>query len=74
MTALAHKLAAFEIRDGDAAAYENASTHRLVLRATEDGWSLIAPGGQVVFRGFGLESRRQCLQFARDHGVLSVTG
>ena len=45
---------------------------RYSLRATEDGWSLLAPTGQVVFRGFGLASRRACLEFARDSGVLAV--
>ncbi len=44
------------------------------LRATEDGWSLMARDGKVVFRGFGLAGRRQCLQFAHQLGVLAVVG
>jgi hypothetical protein len=47
---------------------------RLTLRASDDGWSLIAPDGRVVFRGFGLASRRECLRYAHDLGVLAVFG
>jgi hypothetical protein len=45
---------------------------RLWLRATGDGWSLVDSNGDVVFRGVGRASRRQCLEFAREHGVLTV--
>lgn len=45
---------------------------RFILRATGDGWSLLGPGGDVVFHGLGRRGRHECLQFARDHGVLSV--
>lgn len=47
---------------------------RLKLRPTEDGWSLIAADGRIVYRGFGLKARRECLEFARDHGVPAVFG
>jgi hypothetical protein len=44
----------------------------LVLRATEDGWSLLAPDGAVVFSALGVRARHECLAYARDHGSLSV--
>jgi hypothetical protein len=46
--------------------------HRLILRCTEDGWVLLSHDGQIVFHGVGLPGRQQCLEFARDHGVVSV--
>ena len=42
------------------------ATFRLSLRATEDGWTLMAPDGETVFEGLGIAGRRQCLEFARD--------
>ncbi len=72
MSAIAHKPAAFEMRGGPEALTHAAANHRYSLRATEDGWSLLGPSGEVVFRGFGLASRRACLEFARDAGVLAV--
>jgi hypothetical protein len=73
MTALASHPTAFTLRAGDEDCRIAPGT-RLALRATEDGWSLIAPDGQLVFRGMGLAARRQCLLYARAHGVLAVTG
>jgi hypothetical protein len=58
-------------RDRDVAR-RAAAGRRFSLRASEDGWSLLAPNGEVVYRGFGLASRRQCLEFARELGVLAV--
>jgi hypothetical protein len=72
MTSIAHKPAAFELRVREEAHSRDAPASRLSLRATEDGWSLVADDGQVVFRGFGLAGRRRCLEFARDQGVLVV--
>lgn len=75
MSAISHRPAAFELRtrvekrERDA----GAATQRLSLRATGDGWSLLAPNGQVLFRGFGLAGRRQCLEFARRLGALTVS-
>ncbi len=45
---------------------------RLILRATSDGWALLAENGAVVFRRAGGGARPACLAFARDHGVLSI--
>jgi hypothetical protein len=67
MTAIADRPAAIEVRLDHVG-----SVQTLSLRATGDGWSLLAPDGEVVFRGFGLAGRRQCLQFARRLGVLAV--
>jgi hypothetical protein len=74
MTALAHRLAAFEVRSSGQANSRDTATRRLVLRATDDGWSLITVDGEVVFRGLGLRARRECLEFARKLGVLAVHG
>jgi hypothetical protein len=71
MTALARTPAAFEIRGG-AAVLAAARPERFILRPTGDGWSLLGPGGEVVCHGLGRRGRHECLQFARDRGVLSV--
>jgi len=42
----------------------------LSLRATVDGWSLLAPDGEMVFRCSGDGARRRCLELARDFSVL----
>ena len=44
----------------------------LVLRPTQDGWALLGPDGEVVFHGHGVAGRHQCLEFAHDHGAISV--
>ncbi len=73
MSALAHNLAAFELRSGrEQSLSSRTGSVGYSLRATEDGWSLLAPSGDVVFRGLGLSSRRQCLEFAHQLGVLAV--
>lgn len=72
MPAIAHKSAAFEMRGGRHELARAVANQRCSLRATDDGWSLLAPSGAVVFRGCGLASRRACLEFARDSGVLAV--
>jgi len=46
-------------------------TH-LTLRATTDGCALIDAEGNVVFYADGLSGRRECLRYARDHGVLAL--
>ncbi len=68
MNALAHKPAAFEVRLGD----KPATGRRLILLPTEDGWSLVGANGELAFRGLGTSGRRECLEFAREHGVLWV--
>ena len=70
MTALASSPTAFEIRG--AAVSAGARPQRLLLRPTGDGWSLIGPAGELVHHGRGRRGRHECLQFARDRGVLSV--
>ena len=64
--------AAFEVRSGRRSWPRDDSAERLYLRATEDGWSLLNSAGEVLFRGFGLDGRRQCLEFAREIGILMV--
>jgi len=70
MTALAPRLTAFEIHGAALAADERPD--RLFLRATGDGWALLGPGGELIYRGLGRRGRHECLQFAADRGVLSV--
>jgi hypothetical protein len=72
MTALAHNPLAVEVRRQSRASDHARGTTQLRLRATGDGWSLIDADGAMVFRGFGLGGRRECLEFARRHGVLAV--
>jgi hypothetical protein len=74
MSATAHRREAFELRLDPDPYRHDPSAQRLSLRATGDGWSLLAPDGAVVFRGFGLAGRRQCLEFAANRGVLAVLG
>jgi len=68
MTAVAHRPTAVVVR-GDR---RMLAVRRFSIRASEDGWSLLAPNGEVVYRGFGLASRRECLEFAHEIGVLAV--
>jgi hypothetical protein len=70
MATVASTPTAFEIRGASVTAGEYPD--RLVLRATGDGWSLIGPGGEVVYHALGRNGRHACLQFAREQGVLSV--
>ncbi len=64
--------AAIELHTSHPAAVHRRAASQLLLRPTEDGWSLLTPDGDLVLRGFGLGSRRQCLQYARSIGVLTV--
>jgi hypothetical protein len=72
MTSVAHHPAAFAVHVDRDPRLRDESDGRLYLRATGDGWSLLNPAGEVLFRGFGLAGRRQCLEFARANGVLAV--
>lgn len=45
----------------------------LKLRATREGWSLIGPGDEVVFHATGRQARQECLEFARERGVLALS-
>ena len=72
MSALAHRPAAFAIRMANQRDASHTATDTLTLRPTGDGWALLGSGGDVVFRALGLGGRRQCLEFARAHGVVAV--
>jgi hypothetical protein len=48
------------------------AVRQLTLRATEGGWSMLDSSGAVVFRRSGPAGRRECLEFARARGVLSI--
>jgi hypothetical protein len=73
MTALADNTIEFALRRGREGAQGAAAIQRCSLRATEDGWSLLAPSGKIIFRGLGHDSRGECLRQARKLGVLAVT-
>jgi hypothetical protein len=48
------------------------AARQLTLRATASGWSMLDSGGAVVVRRQGAAGRRECLEFARALGVLSI--
>jgi hypothetical protein len=62
----------FEIRTFNGVRGEVQSRVRLRLLPSGDGWSLVGPDGELVFQALGTGGRRQCLEFARAHGVLAV--
>jgi hypothetical protein len=68
MNTLVHKPTALEVPTGE----RPGNGRHLILLRTEDGWSLVGPNGELAFRGFGTGGRRQCLEFARERGVLWV--
>jgi hypothetical protein len=70
MAASAPRPAACELRGGDQAGVR--ATGRLLLRPSEDGWSLITQQGELVFRGHGLDSRQRALELAYERGALVV--
>jgi hypothetical protein len=74
MIAAAPEPAAFEVRVRDYARQRTGPAPRVSIWATEDGYALIASDGTVLFRGLGRGGRRQCLEYAREHGVLVVYG
>ncbi|MBV8733644.1 MAG: hypothetical protein JO321_02635 [Solirubrobacterales bacterium] len=45
----------------------------LKLRATSDGWALVGQDDEVVFLATGPRARQECLEFAREHGVLALS-
>jgi hypothetical protein len=53
------------------AAQSTAGGH-LLLRTSEDGWSLLTPQGELVFRARGLDARRRSLEAAYERGALAV--
>jgi hypothetical protein len=55
-----------------AADLQSAAGGCLLLRPTGDGWSLMTPDGEVIYRGFGLDSRRRCLELAVERGAATV--
>ena len=72
MSAIAHKPAAFALRLAKRPNVETATPGYLRLRPSQDGWSLISNAGDVVFHGLGPRGRRECLEYARAHGIVAV--
>jgi hypothetical protein len=72
MIATAPHPAAFEVRSRDYARERTGTASRVSIWATEDGYSLLASDGTVLFRALGRGGRHQCLEYAREHGVLVV--
>lgn len=50
-----------------------APTLRLTLRATPCGCALIGPHGEIIFHADGVAGRRECLEFARERGVIALS-
>jgi hypothetical protein len=44
----------------------------LTLAPTDAGWCLRLADGEPVFEGIGRDGRRECLEFARAAGVLTL--
>jgi hypothetical protein len=72
MTATIDRPAAFAIEMARTPDVRSIASGCLILRPSEDGWSLIDAHSKVVFRALGIEGRRRCLEFARGLGVLAV--
>jgi hypothetical protein len=64
--------AAFEISAADESAVPSTAGGYLILRPTEDGWSLLTPAGDVLYRGLGTGARRRCLEIAYERGAAAV--
>ena len=72
MTTFHHQAAAIEISAGEKSNTRSTAGGYLLLRPTEDGWSLLAPDGELVYRGLGIDSRRRCLEIAVERGAATV--
>lgn len=72
MTALHHIPAAFAIAPAEKPHVSSTDGGYLIMRPTEDGWSLITPVGEVVYRGLGTGARRRCLEIAYERGAATV--
>lgn len=72
VSSLAHRPAAFAIHVAEPRRLRRALRRYPLLAPTEDGWSLVGPTGELLFRGSGMRGRRECLEFARDHGIVAV--
>lgn len=72
MTTFNHHPAAIELSGAEKSNTRGTAGGYLLLRPTEDGWSLIAPDGEVVYRGLGMGSRRRCLEIAVERGAATV--
>jgi hypothetical protein len=72
MTTFQRNPAAFAIAAAEKSDELTTAGGYLILRATEDGWSLITPAGDVVYRGLGTGARRRCLEIAYERGAATV--
>jgi hypothetical protein len=72
MTTFNHIRAAFEIPAAEKPDVLSAAGGYLILRPTEDGWSLLTADGDLVFRGLGTAARRRCLEIAYERGAATV--
>jgi hypothetical protein len=61
-----------ERRMTDMTAAQSTAGGHLLLHPDEDGWSLLTPQGELVFRGRGLDARRRSLEVAYERGALTV--
>jgi hypothetical protein len=73
MSAVADKPDMFQLWSFKGLRGEARASMRLRLLPSGDGWSLVGPDGKLVFQALGSRGRRQCLEFARAHGVLAIS-
>jgi hypothetical protein len=59
--------------DHRATKLDGSGMQRLRLLPSGDGWALVGADGRIAFSALGLSGRRRCLEFAREHGVITLT-
>jgi hypothetical protein len=61
-----------DARMAEKPAAQSSAGRYLLMRQSEDGWSLLTPQGELVFRARGLDARRRSLEVACERGALAV--
>jgi hypothetical protein len=72
MTALARNLHSFAPDPQARSSDHDTAIARLSLRPDGKRCALVTADGEVVFKGFGTDARRQCLRFAQRLGALTL--
>ena len=72
MTTFNYHPAAIELSAAEKRDVQRTAGGYLLLRPTGDGWSLMIPDGEVIYRGLGPDSRRRCLEIAVERGAATV--
>jgi hypothetical protein len=72
MTALARNLHSFAPGTQARSSDHDSVIAQLSLRPDGERCALVTADGQVVFKGFGTDARRECLRFAQRLGALTL--